>query len=1170
MQKKQFLIAFLISLHLSLVSMQLPLNFIDEFKSNTEHTILDLHSSFPDPIQDQYKTIKRQIFIALKNNPEDTLQETLKEHLETLDELVHKKSQQSFFQHDLECDTEYILIQALQKFIKHKIHSSFDPQTSIQKLIGTSLLKNETLYNALIRTSNFEILKKICSTDNKEKKSQENTTHKWRNCLSGEKIYRELLVKDLQFLKTDINEPDSNGDTPLHYACMQKSEKAARILIEAGANMYLTNKNGLNPYHVAIYNNKPKIVKYLSNLPYFNITQPCTDGQSPLYLAVCKSSAGMVDALLATNKFDVNMQIDGQTLLHKAVSRGDLGIVKSLLKTSSIDKNYCDKTQRTALDVALQEHKKNYELIATLIAHGVICKAPLKKEAVKSITEISQSKSFMQTIGQKEQAYIRKLLNQYSQQKKKNKEKKKSQKNPKSSRKPSKISTAQTKQKSSAPKKQNIQSNKKKFYELSGLINAYAEAHAEGLQCSKYEIAEKLKYDYLKSTTLEKLKSLLQYDVYKSQINETDGKGRLLIERATMLNFIELVDCLIEAGADVTILKQDCLPFLATLHHDNTAILKKLISAGDLTEENIFIDFQLLHYACKNNAYGCVEMLIKEYTGNKYIYCKNHHDQIPAHLTSSNEIISFLNKSFNEIVACIKEGHLEEIKNKLKSDDPSYKECLNHAGQYGDYIIEHAISRQNEKIIKCLLDHGAQITHLNTLHKKNILFRALNLKNIKILKLLLDASAFDAETVFVALQLFHPAVYRNNMVGTKFLLSKYGNEYINCEDTDGMIPFDIAQSDEMRNFLQENGARPREIKKEPTLPLNNVRLATAFFTSCRMGNVEHVKMLLERGLVDVAWRNPQGLTALHIAAEEGDGELTKLLLSYGADKDASIKKKNGTNYTPRKAALKRLPSNVIFLNEKSQNKITRYLEFFRYFFGPLNILYRNLENKIHFFNALAEGTTYVIEAILNDQNFENEVIFTWENKGPDVEAESVLHTAAGYGQNEIVKLLIEHEFPMNKLDAKGRNALCEMKYNIKNHELLLLLLNAGVNPGQRDKKGRTVFWEILKAELGEDLELHACEIIQTLIKWGVSINTKDIHGETILHWMIRKGYDHDNIFLTFISSQADLLLENNDKKTVIALIAKNSDRIPKIARKLERLYDLANSFARTVSEQNAQ
>jgi ankyrin repeat protein len=66
-------------------------------------------------------------------------------------------------------------------------------------------------------------------------------------------IYKQQLMLDILVSNNaNINEQDINGNTPLHIAAKDGGMKVLRSLIEAGAKLNITNKEGLTPVSIAI------------------------------------------------------------------------------------------------------------------------------------------------------------------------------------------------------------------------------------------------------------------------------------------------------------------------------------------------------------------------------------------------------------------------------------------------------------------------------------------------------------------------------------------------------------------------------------------------------------------------------------------------------------------------------------------------------------------------------------------------------------------------------------------------------------------------------------------------------------------------------------------------------------------------------------------------------
>ena len=62
---------------------------------------------------------------------------------------------------------------------------------------------------------------------------------------------KEFLDRLIQN-NVEINNPDFDGDTPLHFAVMNNNIEAVEYLLENGANANVKNKDGITPLHIAV------------------------------------------------------------------------------------------------------------------------------------------------------------------------------------------------------------------------------------------------------------------------------------------------------------------------------------------------------------------------------------------------------------------------------------------------------------------------------------------------------------------------------------------------------------------------------------------------------------------------------------------------------------------------------------------------------------------------------------------------------------------------------------------------------------------------------------------------------------------------------------------------------------------------------------------------------
>lgn len=140
----------------------------------------------------------------------------------------------------------------------------------------------------------------------------------------------------------NVNTPEGDGATALHWAVYRDSADLVKLLLDAGASAKTANDLGVTPLHLAAANGNTAIIKLLLDRKAdANAAQ--ASGVTPLMEA---TRAGSVDAvrLLLANGAQVNARESarGQTALMWAVSRLHPEIVKVLIE------NHADMQARTS------------------------------------------------------------------------------------------------------------------------------------------------------------------------------------------------------------------------------------------------------------------------------------------------------------------------------------------------------------------------------------------------------------------------------------------------------------------------------------------------------------------------------------------------------------------------------------------------------------------------------------------------------------------------------------------------------------------------------------------------------------------------------------------------------------------------------------------------------
>ena len=137
---------------------------------------------------------------------------------------------------------------------------------------------------------------------------------------------RVLLAK-----RTDVNQPEPDGTTPLHWAVRANDAETVTLLLRAGAKVSAANRNGVMPLTLASVNGDPVIIETLLNAGADPNTAT-SEGETVLLTA---SRTGRVDAVraLIAHGADVNAREHwlGETALMWAAAENHAGVVRTLV-----------------------------------------------------------------------------------------------------------------------------------------------------------------------------------------------------------------------------------------------------------------------------------------------------------------------------------------------------------------------------------------------------------------------------------------------------------------------------------------------------------------------------------------------------------------------------------------------------------------------------------------------------------------------------------------------------------------------------------------------------------------------------------------------------------------------------------------------------------------------
>lgn len=175
-----------------------------------------------------------------------------------------------------------------------------------------------------------------------------------------------------------INAYNFHHQTPLHLAVLTDQPNAVDLLIRAGADSTLVDRNGYTPAHLAVlYGHDDclkNLLKYLRpgvsrKEPFPELNFRCYDGYSPAHLA-CQLENLAAMKLLVWGKANINLPDgkSGQTPLHHAVEVDDLSLAAYLILQAGADVNIKRFDGNTALHLACG--RGNVGMVALLMAGG--------------------------------------------------------------------------------------------------------------------------------------------------------------------------------------------------------------------------------------------------------------------------------------------------------------------------------------------------------------------------------------------------------------------------------------------------------------------------------------------------------------------------------------------------------------------------------------------------------------------------------------------------------------------------------------------------------------------------------------------------------------------------------------------------------------------------------
>jgi ankyrin repeat protein len=187
-------------------------------------------------------------------------------------------------------------------------------------------------------------------------------------------------IRALLEQKADVNAPQADGMTALHWATYHDNVEVVKLLIAARADAKAANRYGVTPLSLACTNGNTAIVESLLAAG----ADPNTTlrgGETALMTASRTGRLGPVKALLAGGA-DVNArEVRGQTALMWAAAEGNVEVVDALLAAGA-DFRTRLRSGFTPLLFAVREGRT--KVVSRLIEAGADVNEPMRPERNKS------------------------------------------------------------------------------------------------------------------------------------------------------------------------------------------------------------------------------------------------------------------------------------------------------------------------------------------------------------------------------------------------------------------------------------------------------------------------------------------------------------------------------------------------------------------------------------------------------------------------------------------------------------------------------------------------------------------------------------------------------------------------------------------------------------------
>jgi len=473
---------------------------------------------------------------------------------------------------------------------------------------------------------------------------------------------------------------------------------------------------------------------------------------------------------------------------------------------------------------------------------------------------------------------------------------------------------------------------------------------------------------------------------------------------------------------------------------------------------------------------------------------------------------------------------IDDIKNLLKEKSEILDQENDKKWTALMIACRNSSTLSSNKIIKLLIDYGADVNHSNVKGWRPILLAATYSNtdsNIETVRLLLNAGCeinfHENNNNYSPLSLSIDKYTRSNIETVRMLLDAGADINIKANRNWTPLMYAVSNGDKDNKMVKLLVKRGCILDCKDNLEWTPLMYAARYSNS--KSNFEVMKLLTEKGC-NVNTMNKYGLSILMlvcITINDGSSiETAKYLIDHNAD----VNLKNNKDHTALTKALINFKDSSIetiqlLLDHDADLNIEIMIDEQSY--TPLMLVLRYCEDK----SKIDLIKLFLKYGVNVDQISKTKMT-------PFIIACGWCHTIYDL---DTIKFLIDHSEDINKTDEHHilSAAVSSCKDNVR---LIKLLLDNGVDINGKAKDG----WTGIMVASGYSIKFSTSNIVKYLLKKGCDLTLKNVCGDNAIMLAIRgfiRGESHFEIIKLLLNYNAPLSGVNNENKSIFDFTEKN-------------------------------